>query len=225
MRRHLGFRGEANVKAVLLGRRVMGLSAWPSPIGVIHRLGQGSQMPLAKMSGGVALILENFRQGDLFRFEMTGVGVRDSVTEGMPSRQTTSSRGRANRRSGVEARETNAIGRHGVQVRSLDDPVPIEPHIAPAQIVGHQEHDVGLGRLKTTCEQAPPAQAEAERTAHRPSTFETGGHAIPSFPNRDPTNLQSPPAEPARCGPCPPSSISARDLRPNCKSLWGHRAG
>jgi len=58
--------------------------------------------------------------------------------------------GRPGRRArgcaGIRAAESGPLGRESIEVRRLNDAIPIRPEAVAPELIGHQEQDVGAGR-------------------------------------------------------------------------------
>ena len=114
-------------------------------------LGQVPQVPLTDDAGGVADVPQRLGQGDLLRRQPAArIGEEDALPppeQAAPqvdaSRQQGRPARRAHRRLAVEARPPLSLGRHAVEVGGADGRVPVRPQVAPAEVVGGDDDDVG----------------------------------------------------------------------------------
>ena len=148
--RHLGLGRETNVEAVgLRGREMLG-TARSSTVGVLPGFRQRTEVPLAKVAGGVALFLEQFRQRQFLRLHVAAVGEGNAVAIRMPAGDAAPAGRTANRRRGIKAVEFQPRLGHRIQVRRANGFVPVKPNVPPAKIIAHDEDDVGLFSGKAT---------------------------------------------------------------------------
>ena len=114
-------------------------------------------MPFAEVAGGVACLFES--GGDGFFLKPQGVPVTGNAgavvgpagEDGGASRRTHGS-------PGVEAIEAQSIGRHGIEVGSLENGMRVVAGLPPSLIIGHDEDDVGLwAGLRWALSQEPRA--------------------------------------------------------------------
>ena len=82
---------------------------------------------------------------------MAGIGKVHSVPVRMPTGDTAAASGTAYGCCGIEALKAEASFCHGIQVRCSDYFIAIEANIAPAEVVAHDEDDVGS--VSRRCEQ------------------------------------------------------------------------
>ena len=125
-------------------------------IGMSARL-RFAQSPLACHGRDVAGALENFRHRNVLCAERHATASASqplhaphseiSAHRGVPrvpARHQHTSRRRANRRAGIALRKSHALLGHLIQARCLDRLLPVAAKISVAQIIGHDEDDVGL---------------------------------------------------------------------------------
>ncbi len=106
-----------------------------------------AEMPLSGDERSIARILQSLRQGAFVRWQAVGVAREDHkslqpVAHGVAAGHECRARGRANRLA-VEGLQAHAFVGEPVDIRCLDLAAPVA-EIGVAQIVGHNEHDVGL---------------------------------------------------------------------------------
>ena len=63
------------------------------------------------------------------------------------SREYTGAGWRTYRRSGIKPVEAQAAGRHGIEIRRLEDRVIVIAGQPPALVVGHDQDDVGVAAI------------------------------------------------------------------------------
>ena len=118
---------------------------------VAFRLPFGAHLakaPLADERGGVAGLLQHAGHGHVARRQRlcrvvarAGIAAHAGVTH-VPAGHEHAARRRADSRPGVELREADPLGRQPIEVRRLDDPLPVRTEIAVAEVVGQDEDDV-----------------------------------------------------------------------------------
>src|SRR4029077_10868211 len=105
--------------------------------------------------GRVAVLLEEFRQGDLARAKVYLAARRDPGEDAVAMRGAASQDRRPRRRADcagrVAQRQSNTLLGERVQVRSLYDGVAVAAEVAVAEVVGEEEDDVG-GRVSGSSE-------------------------------------------------------------------------
>ena len=110
-----------------------------------------AEAPLAEEAGGVAGLVKNFGDGDVVleqAFAVTLVGVAaDAGVAGVEPLHEAGPRRRADRVAGVGVGEAHALAGEAVDVRSEDLFLAVAAKVAPAEIIGEDEDDVGLGAL------------------------------------------------------------------------------
>jgi hypothetical protein len=114
-----------------------------------------AQVPFADESGAIAGGFQELRQDDGVLVQMLSwlAGVRDPISELMHTRHERRASRRA-RRTHVELLEAHALIVQRIQVRRLEQWVPMSPHIAVALIVSQDEDDVRfLGGNRIGCVQ------------------------------------------------------------------------
>ena len=119
-------------------------AARPAAVGVLHGFRQRAEVPLAKVSGGVALFFQQLRQRQLLRFHVPAVGERDAVAIRVPAGDAAPARWAAHRCRRVKPVELQPRLGHRVEVRCADDFVPVEPDIPPPKVIAHDEDHIGF---------------------------------------------------------------------------------
>ena len=86
---------------------------------------------------------------------MAAVREWDAVAERVPAGDAAATRRTANRCCRVKPVELHSPLGHRIEVRRADDFVAIETHVAPAEVVTHDEHNIWLlrsqGAAQTKC--------------------------------------------------------------------------
>jgi hypothetical protein len=109
-----------------------------------------SEVPLSKVGGGVAVLLQDLGKGDFTLQEMGLLGIVrnptvDPGSKVMPAGENGGSRGRTNGRSGIELREAHPLLGEPIEGRSLHGPT-VATDVFPTKIVSEQEDDIGHPR-------------------------------------------------------------------------------
>ena len=111
-----------------------------------------------------------------------------AVTIRVTSRHATAARGRTHRRD-IETAERHSILRELIKRRGMDLLVAIESHIAPPQVVGHHQDDIGTLGLWLRPETMVPAFAmqspPASNTIMRKTNLRFIGPSIEARSGRD----------------------------------------
>ena len=118
-------------------------AARAAAVGVLHRFRQRAKVPLAKVAGGVALFFQQLGQRQLLRLHVAAVRERNAVAEWVPTGDATAARRAADRCRRIKPVELHSPLGHCIEVRRADDLVAIKPHVAPAKVITHDEHNVG----------------------------------------------------------------------------------
>ena len=106
---------------------------------------EGIEVPFAEVAGGIARLFKGGCES-LF-WEPEGVAVAgDAAAVIGATGEDGSAGGRADGSAGVEAVEAQAIGGHGIEVRSFEDGVTVVTGFSPALVIGHDEDDIGALR-------------------------------------------------------------------------------
>ena len=133
---------------------------------VSPRLLNGANMPFAKVACGVALLFQQFGDGDVVRkAAVRGVGrIRRRKLRGHQPR----ARRAAGGTRGVELPEARAVAREGINVRRTRIRMPVAMQVAAAKIVHEEENDVGLqGVLVVGSSCVPRRQTKPQRRQSR----------------------------------------------------------
>ena len=100
-------------------------------------------MPFAEQATGVSFHGEKLREADFFLTEVSSVGGRNAIAEGITTRETAAAGWGADWSSSVEAGEPNPRSGHLIEMRSNDLWVAIESGVSPSQVISHAEDEVG----------------------------------------------------------------------------------
>ena len=101
-------------------------------------------MPLAKVSGGVAVLFKNGGDGYFGWLKHARHGVGDAIAVGIAPGVATATSGRAHRGAGVKAGESHPFGLHLIEVGSLEVRMSVVANIAPTLVIRHDEEDIGM---------------------------------------------------------------------------------
>ena len=137
-------RGEPLIKARHAGCHVVQFRLAPLAFSTPLRT-ERSEVPLAEVSRGVAVLLQQLREIDFFLLEMSRVRARDAVAKWIAPGQATAAGGRTDRGARVVAIQFYAGLGHLIEMRGHDLRMAIESGVTPSQIVRHAENDVGPG--------------------------------------------------------------------------------
>ena len=100
-------------------------------------------MPFPKVPRGVALSFEHARHRNFLRREMTGVSVKHAKTIVMPTGQDRATGRGTHRVSRIEMGQRHPTLRQRVEMRGLNDRVAVEAGVPVAEIIGHDQDNVG----------------------------------------------------------------------------------
>ena len=96
---------------------------------------------------------------------MAGVGERNAVAVRVSAGDATAACWTADWSRGVKPIEFHPRLGHRIEVRCADNRVAIEPHVPPAKVVAHNEHDVGLLSSQATTQSKCDCD-ETKQTLH-----------------------------------------------------------
>jgi hypothetical protein len=132
------------------------LGGEPPVVAVVVGLGLGGlvemrvEVPFAHVAGGITLGAEELGEGDLARAQVHLAALRDPREHAVPVRSAAGEDGRARRAADGARRvalgEACALAGEGVEVGGLDHRVPVDAEVAPAEVVGEEDHDVRRAR-------------------------------------------------------------------------------
>lgn len=100
-------------------------------------------MPFAEHTAGVPFHGEKLWKADFFLAEVSSVGGRNAIAEGITTRETAPAGWGADWSSGVKAGEPHPRFGHLIEMRSNDLWVAIEPGVSPSQVISHAEDEIG----------------------------------------------------------------------------------
>ena len=107
---------------------------------------QSVEVPLPKMSGGIARPSERYRQGLLLLAQGKTVALHSGPVVRPPG-QDRRPGWRTHRTSRIEPVEAQPARRHRIEVRGLENGVVVIPGLSPTHVVRHDEDDVRFLRV------------------------------------------------------------------------------
>ena len=124
-----------------------------------HGGAQRAEVPFPEVTGGVALLLKHASEGEFLGGEVTAVGVVNAHAIVVTAGEHGGPGGGTDGVAGIKVGEGDSAGGEGVEIGSLDDLIAVEAGIAVAEVIRHDEDDVGGGSRDRTKEE-PAAESE-----------------------------------------------------------------
>ena len=160
------------------------LGGQPPVVTMLPRLGvpglveQPIQMPLARVTGGVPRLAQQLGEGDFTGTEVHGGPFGDPGEDPVAVRRAARQQGRprrtADRARRVALRQPEPLLRERIEMRCLDERVPLAAQVAPPQVIGEEQDDIRpLGRGEPASP-APDQPGEIRQSGdpHQPGSAE-----------------------------------------------------